>query len=87
MLTCGDTETSEEVVDDGPNGSLQLERHPERLDASVGRNANDEEHVQPVDVLVPVLTGHGGIGNVNLLRIRRPRASRLSLGRHGVCRE
>lgn len=81
-LTCGNTETSEEVVDDGPDGSLQLQWHPQGLNTTIDGNADDEEDVQPVDVLVPVGTGHLGVSDVHLLGVRRTRAGSLCLGRH-----
>jgi hypothetical protein len=84
MLTCSDTQTSEEIVHNSPDGSLELERNPDGLDAAIDRDAKNEEDVQPVDVLVPVVASHGGIGNMDLLSVRRPRARGLSLGRHGV---
>jgi hypothetical protein len=84
MLTCSDAQTSEEIVHNSPDGSLELEWHPNGLDAAIDRDAENEENVQPVDVLVPVVASHGGIGNMDLLSVRRPRARGLSLGRHGV---
>jgi hypothetical protein len=84
MLTCSDTQTSEEIVHNSPDGSLELERNPDGLDAAIDWDAKNEEDVQPVDVLVPVVASHGGIGNMDLLSVRRPRARGLSLGRHGV---
>ena len=74
MLTCCDTQTGEEVVDDGPDGGLELQRDPEGLDAAVHGDTDDEGDVQPVDMLIPVLTGDGGISDMDLLRPR------------GVCR-
>lgn len=86
MHTCSNTQASEEVVHNRPDGSLELEGHPEGLNAPIDRDAENEEDVQPVDVLVPVVASHGGIGDMDLLSVRRPRARGLSLGRHGVCR-
>lgn len=74
LLTSCDAQSSEEVVDDCPDSSLQLQRHPESLDTAGDGNADDESDVQPVDVLVPVLASHLSIGNVHLLGVSRPRA-------------
>lgn len=83
QLTGRDAQSSEEVVDDSPDGCLQLQRHPEGLYAAVDRNAEDKEDIEPVDMLVPVAPGHLGVGNVHLLGLSRPGAGCLYLGRHG----
>jgi hypothetical protein len=83
QLTCCDTETGEEVVDNGPDGGLELQRHPEGLDQPVQGDTNDEDDVQPVDMLVPVLTSDGRVGNMDLLGVSSPRArSVCRLRRH-----
>lgn len=82
LLTSCDSQSSEEVVDHCPNGGLQLQRHEESLDTSGDGNADDEGDVEPVDMLVPVLASHLGIGNVHLLGVSRPRACSIRLGRH-----
>lgn len=69
MIACCDTETSGEVVGNGPDCSPKLERDPVGLDAAVEWNANNQGDVQPVDVLVEVRLGHGCLGDVWLLRI------------------
>jgi hypothetical protein len=76
-LTSCDSQTSEEVVDDRPNGRLQLQRYPESLDAPGEGNTEDENDIQPVDMLVPVLASHLSVGNVHLLGVSRPWASIL----------
>ena len=83
LLTCCDTETGEEIVGDGPNGSLELQRHPERLDAPIQRDSNDEEDVQPVDMLVPVVAIDSRIGDMDLLSIRSASPGVRRLCRHG----
>lgn len=52
--TCCDPEPCAVVVDDGPDGGLELQRRPEGLDCPVQRDTDDEDDVQPVDMLVPV---------------------------------
>lgn len=74
LLTSCDSQSSEEVVDDCPDGGLQLQRYPESLDTARNGNADDESDVEPVDVLVPVLASHLSIGNVHLLGVSCPRA-------------
>ena len=69
MIPCGNTEASGEVVGNGPDGGLELERNPVGLYAAVQRNANNEGDVKPVDVLVPVCTSHRCLCDVWLLRV------------------
>lgn len=69
VVAGGDSETGHEIIDDSPDGSLDLEGCPERLHATVQRNADDQGDIQPVDVLVPIRLGDGGVGNVRLFRI------------------
>lgn len=53
-LTSCDSKTGHEVIRDGPNSSLPLERRPVRSNESIDRNSNNESNVEPVDVFVPV---------------------------------
>lgn len=64
--TSCDAETGAEIVGDGPDGSLEMERDPESPDDAVEREEDDEGDIEPVDVLVPVLSGHGGLCDVDL---------------------
>lgn len=81
--TSCDSETGEVVVDDGPDGGLELQGHPDGLDASVQRDSDDEEDIEPVDMLVPVLARHGRIGDMDLLGLSGPRPRSLrGFGRH-----
>ena len=64
MVASGDTETSCEVVSNCPDGGVTVERSPPGLDQTQEGNANNQEDVEPVDVLVPVGLGHGGVGDV-----------------------
>lgn len=57
--TSCDTHSGHEVVDDGPDSRLPLQRGPVGGDAAVEGDADDEDDIEPVDVLVPVLAGHG----------------------------
>jgi hypothetical protein len=69
MVTGSDTETSGEVEGDGPDGGLQVERSPVCGDETTHGNADDENDIEPVHVLVPVLLCHGSLGDVRLLRV------------------
>ena len=69
MISRGDTEAGGEVVGNGPDGGLELERNPVGLYAAIERNANNEGYIEPIDVLVPVCTGHGCLCDVWLLRV------------------
>jgi hypothetical protein len=69
MVPCCNTEAGGEVVGNSPDGGLELERDPPGLHAAVEGDADDEGDVEPVDVLVPVRTGHGGFCDMWLLRV------------------
>ena len=68
-LTSSDSKTGVEVVDDGEDEGLEVERHPVGGDEAEKRHEHDEGGVEPVDMLVPVGPGHGGVGDVNLLGV------------------
>ena len=81
--TCCDTETSEEVIPGGPDSSLELQGNPERLDDAQKGDSKDEGDIQPIDMLVPVGTGDGSIGDMDLFGVANPRAGSICrLGRH-----
>lgn len=69
MVACCDTETSHEIIGNRPESGLELERHPKSLDAAINRYADDEGDIQPVDMLVPVRSGHGSFGDVRFLGV------------------
>lgn len=61
-------------VDDGtyiiyhrPQGCLPIQRRPYCLHASNKGYADNEDYVEPVDMLVPVGFGDGLVGDVRLL--------------------
>lgn len=58
-LTSGDPEPGQEIVDDSKHCRLPVERHPEGLNAAIERHANDQGHIQPVHVLIPIGLGDG----------------------------
>lgn len=64
QLTGGDTKACHEVVDKCKQGCSPLQRDPEGLDTAIERNSNNESNIEPVDMLVPVGLGYGGIGDV-----------------------
>ena len=67
MVTGCDTETGHEVVDEGPDGGLPLERSPVCLNDTIEWNTDNESDIEPVDVFVPVEPGHRLVGDVRLL--------------------
>jgi hypothetical protein len=69
MVAGSDTETSGEVEGDRPDGGLQVERSPVGGDETAHGDADDENDIEPVHVLVPVLLCHGSLGDVRLLRV------------------
>lgn len=87
MVSSRDTQTRPEVVYDRPDGGLPAEGNPECRDAASKGKANDEENIEPVDVLVPIGTGNRKVGDVRLLRVGfgvvanwlRPARTRLGL--------
>lgn len=48
----------EQLTDNSPDGSLELQRHPVGRDETEDGDEDDEGGAKPVDVLVPVLPGH-----------------------------
>lgn len=66
VVTGCDTETGHEIVRDRPYCGLPGEWCPVRLNETSERHADDEDDVQPVDVLVPVRRGDGLLGDVTL---------------------
>lgn len=71
--TSCDAQSSEEIVENSPDSSVEPQRHPEGLDATVQGNSQDEKGVEPIDMFVPVTASEGGVCDVNFAR-------------HGVCR-
>ncbi|KAH6702518.1 hypothetical protein EV126DRAFT_228558 [Verticillium dahliae] len=68
-LTCCDTQTSVEVVNDREDSRLPLERNPVGRDEANGGNDEDEKCVEPVDVKPPVTPSNGLAGDVRLLGV------------------
>ena len=58
MIAGRDTETGPEVVDDGPEGSLPLERCPEGSDAATDGDSDDEGNLKCYVSKHCVLRGH-----------------------------
>ena len=54
MVASSDSKTRSKVVSNAPYGSLPIQRRPESSDAANERDANDQVHVEPIDMLVPV---------------------------------
>jgi hypothetical protein len=69
VVAGSDTETSSEVEGNGPDGSLQVKRCPVGGDETAHGNTNDQDDIEPVDVLVPVLLCHGSLSDVRLLGV------------------
>lgn len=69
VVSRSDSETGCEVVGDGPDGGRQTERSPPSSDKTDHRDADNQGDVEPVDVLVPILLGHGHVGDVRPKRV------------------
>lgn len=69
MVAGRNAQTGPVVVDDGPDGGLQLQRRPVGRDEAAQGNEDDEGDIEPVDVLVPVGPRDGQVGDVWLLGI------------------
>jgi hypothetical protein len=78
-LTSCDAQTGHEVVYDRPDSRLPLERSPEGGNEAVQGHKEDERNIDPVDMLVPIVDGHGLFSDVRFRGIillapgRRPR--------------
>lgn len=83
VVAGSDAETGPVVVENRPKERLQSQRSPEGGDTAHERDATNEENVEPVDVLVPVLAGHGIVGDVLLVRVVLGVAVGLRGLRHG----
>lgn len=59
MVASSDAETGVEVVDDSEDGRVEAKRNPVGGDEASQGDEDDEDGVEPVDVLVPVGPGHG----------------------------
>jgi hypothetical protein len=66
------TETSAEVVANRPNGRLEFQGRPDGSNAPHERDSSDEVDIEPIDMLVPVVQGDGGVCNVWLWLGTRP---------------
>lgn len=57
------------VVEDSPEGGLEMKRNPVGRDEANHGNDDNESGVEPVDVLVDVLPGHRDVGDVDLVGV------------------
>ena len=64
MVATGYAEASEEVVDDGEKGGLPLDGGEAGTNEAHDGNEDDEGDIEPVDMLVPIPPGHGGVCDV-----------------------
>ena len=67
LLTSCDAHTSVEVVDNGKDCGVEVERHPVGRDEAHDGNNDNECSVQPVDMLVPVGPCNWSVCDMNLL--------------------
>jgi len=58
MITCSNTETSDVVIDNGPDQSLGLKRGGESTIETDNRSTEQEGNMDPIDMLMPVLGRH-----------------------------
>ena len=54
MVASSDPKTRSEVVSNAPYRGLPMQRRPESSDAANERDANDQVHVKPIDMFIPV---------------------------------
>lgn len=69
MVAGSDTKTGREIVGNGPDGGRKTERRPVGSDEASNRNTDNEGDVEPVDVLVPILSRDREISDVRLARV------------------
>lgn len=69
VIACRDAHSGHEVVNDGPEGGLPVQGRPVGGDAPIEGNADDEDDIEPVDVLIPVLACHRQVGDVWFLGV------------------
>ena len=54
MVASSDSKPRSEIVNNAPYSRLPMQRRPESSDAANKRDANDQIHVKPIDMLVPI---------------------------------
>lgn len=64
-LTSSNCQATVEVVDESPDGCVEMERNPVGRDEPDHGNQDDQGAVKPVHVLWPVGPGHGKLGDVH----------------------
>ena len=69
MIASCDTKTGHEVVDDSKQRRLPFHWCEERTNDTDDRYVDDESDVEPVDMFVPILLGHGSVCDVWFSRI------------------
>ncbi|KAI6876604.1 Acyl-CoA [Hortaea werneckii] len=69
VVAGGDTEAGSEVVRNCPDSGLPPQRRPRGGDETSDGNADNEDDIEPVDMLVPVFLGQRRLGDVWLLRV------------------
>lgn len=69
MVSSRDSQTSPKVVYHGPTGGFPSQRSPESANAAHQWDSDNQEYIEPIDVLVPILLRDGLVGDVWLLRI------------------
>lgn len=84
MVSSCDSQTGGEIVGNGEDEGLEGEWCPEGGDAAGEGNADDENDIEPVDVLIPVLAGEWRLGDVWLARVIRLCATLLDLACLGL---
>ena len=69
MISSCNAQAGSEVVGHSPDGGLPFEWCPEGGNDATDGDADNENDIEPVDVLVPVLLCHGGLSDVRLLGV------------------
>ena len=69
VVTSCDSEPGAEIVGNSPDGRLPPQWCPDGGDEAGKRDADDENDIKPVDMLVPVLPRQRRLGDVRLLGV------------------
>lgn len=76
VITTGDGDTGHVIVKEGPEGSFAAERSEHGPGTADNRDNDNQRHIEPVDVLVPVLEGEWLLGDVHIRLVSRGGRSR-----------
>lgn len=69
VIASCDTESSHEIVDNGPQSSLPFQWRRVCLDETVDWNTDDQCDIEPVNMFVEVGSGDGSVGDMNFVAL------------------